>query len=147
MAYDKIDWHSGGDYPPDLPEENGGTHIGMFLAWAILNKLEGDLHKSSGLISKVRDRSMTGRQFLESECDCKFTEEDLSEEGNEFASIYYEQNQYLDDYSDVLGGGLPSLYHVEDTWENYDKLSPVIDSRYSRWKEAKKKKWWRFWRT
>ena len=41
MSYDKADWHSGGNYPADLPSDNGGTHIGMFLAWAILRGLEG----------------------------------------------------------------------------------------------------------
>ena len=43
MAYDKTDWHYGGDYPENLPSKNGGTHIGMFLAWAINNNLEGEI--------------------------------------------------------------------------------------------------------
>lgn len=41
MAYDRIDWHSGGDYPAGLPEENGGIHIGMFLAWAFGQGMAG----------------------------------------------------------------------------------------------------------
>ena len=45
MAYDRADWHYGGDFPEGLPDENGGTHIGMFLAWVILNGHEGDMHK------------------------------------------------------------------------------------------------------
>ena len=44
MSYDRADWHYGGDYPKDMPPENGGTHIGIFLAWAIIHHLEGDLH-------------------------------------------------------------------------------------------------------
>ena len=35
MKYDDASWHFGGDYPEDLPDENGATHIGMFLAWCI----------------------------------------------------------------------------------------------------------------
>jgi hypothetical protein len=31
MAYDRADWQS--DFPDDVPEENGGTHVGMFLAF------------------------------------------------------------------------------------------------------------------
>ena len=27
--YDDASWHYGGDFPDDLPEENGATHIGM----------------------------------------------------------------------------------------------------------------------
>jgi hypothetical protein len=36
---DRADWHYGGDYPPDLPSENGGTHIGIYLAWIIHRRL------------------------------------------------------------------------------------------------------------
>ena len=34
MAYDRMDWHYGGQFPKDLPNEAGGTHIGMYMAWA-----------------------------------------------------------------------------------------------------------------
>jgi hypothetical protein len=44
MAIDRADWHYGGDFPAELPDENGGTHIGMYLAWIINNHLEGELH-------------------------------------------------------------------------------------------------------
>ena len=37
--YDDASWHYGGDFPDDLPEENGATHIGMFLNWCIDNDL------------------------------------------------------------------------------------------------------------
>jgi len=40
---------------------------------------------------------------------------------------------YLADYERTLGTGLPSLYHVAPTWENYAKLEPVIDRRYQGW--------------
>ena len=87
MAYDRADWHYGGDYPEGLPPENGGTHIGMFLAWAIMNGLEGESHReeSPTSIAAVRARQMTGREFLFKECDEKFWDEDLSDEGNAFA--------------------------------------------------------------
>jgi hypothetical protein len=42
MAYDRADWHYGSDFPNDVPDENGGTHIGMFLAWAIINNWHFD---------------------------------------------------------------------------------------------------------
>jgi len=40
---------------------------------------------------------------------------------------------FLADYERTLGTGLPSLYHVAPTWENYTKLEPVIDQRYQEW--------------
>lgn len=140
MSYDRADWHYGGNYPEDLPPENGGTHIGMFLAWAIHHGLEGELLRedSAAALAAVRDRKMTGREFLFSECDERFWEEDLNEEGNAFASTYYplDTGDYLHDYTATLGDDLPTLYHVADTWENYDRIAAVIGRRYTEWKRS-----------
>jgi len=147
MAYDRMDWHYGADnFPSDLNQENGGTHIGMFLAWAINNNLEGKIHREECQESllKLRSRQITGREYLELECDEKFWEDDLNEEGNNFAKYYYESDKYINDYDDILGDDFPSLYHVADTWENYDKLSLSIDKSYQNWKQNKRKKWWQF---
>lgn len=142
MGYDNYDYHSGGDFPADLPSECGGTHIGMFLAWAILNSLEGELHQedSSDYLAAVRERRMTGRQFLFKACDGKFWDDDLNDLGNQFARYYYAPESggygpYIEDYETTLAQGLPSLYHVADTWENYDKLAPVMDRRFAEWKQ------------
>jgi hypothetical protein len=141
MAYDRADWHYGGDYPEGLPPENGGTHIGMFLAWAILRGLEGEFHReeSAESLAAVRARQMSGREFLFQECDEKFWEEDLSEEGNAFAHAYYDSRDdswsYVNDYAEVLASRLPTLYHVEDSWENFDRLAPVLDERFAEWKQ------------
>ena len=144
MAYDRADWHYGGDYPEDLPPENGGTHIGMFLAWAIMNGLEGELHReeSPASLAGVRARQMTGRQFLFEECDEKFWDEDLSDEGNAFAKDYYNVAEgqvcrYFEDYERTLVDDLPSLYHVADTWQNYDKIAAVISQGFEEWKRKR----------
>jgi hypothetical protein len=69
-------------------------------------------------------------------CDGKFTDEDLNEEGNAFASEYFdlEKGAYLADYEATLGAGLRDLYHVSDTWENYERLKPILDRRLSEWR-------------
>ena len=139
MSYDRADWHYCGDFPRDLPPEAGGTHIGMFLAWAILRGLEGDLHREDSVESlrAVRERRMTGRDFLFRECDEKFTGEDLNEEGNAFTKAYFEKDGpegYLADYEQALGNNIPTLYHVEDTWEAFDKLASVLDKRLAEWR-------------
>ena len=84
MAYDKAEWHSGGEYPADLPPENGGTHIGMFLAWAIHRGLEGEVLREDFAeeLAAVRARGMTGREFLFTCCDGKLTRDDFSDDGN-----------------------------------------------------------------
>lgn len=143
MSYDNAGWHYGGDYPKDLPRENGGTHIGMFLAWAIMNNLEGDFHReeSAASLAAVRARQMTGRQFLFKECDERFWDEDLNAEGNAFAKVYYDVAdangcRYLEDYERILLTDLPTLYHAEDSWQNFDKISPVISQRFNEWKQT-----------
>ena len=62
MAIDKADWHSGGEFPANLPPENGGTHIGMFVAWAILHNLQGQFHdvESPTELAAVRNRTEPG---------------------------------------------------------------------------------------
>jgi hypothetical protein len=141
MAYDRADWHHGGNYPKDLPSENGGTHIGMFLAWVIMNGFEGEELKEDNpaAVAALRARAMTGRQFLFRNCDGKLSDVDLNEEVNAFAKYYYSHPKfhYLEDYHNVLAEGLPSTYHVNDSWENYDKIAPVITQRFNEWKQRR----------
>jgi hypothetical protein len=148
VAYDKADWHYGGDYPEGIPPENGGTHIGMFLAWAFHRGLAGELlvNEAGEELEAVIFRRKTGRSFLFEVCDEKFWEDDLSPEGNAFAQAYYETDIYIQDYQRAVGAGLPSLYHVEDTWENFERVCKVVDERHLRWKENRGRPWWKFWK-
>lgn len=144
MSYDNAGWHYGGDYPKDVPRENGGTHIGMFLAWAIMNNLEGDFHReeSAASLAAVRARQMTGRQFLFKECDERFWDEDLNAEGNAFAKFYYDGSvegqvgPYFADYEAAFVGDLPDMYHVEDSWQNFDKIAAVISQKFAEWRRT-----------
>jgi hypothetical protein len=145
--YDRAEWHSDGDrFPADLPPEAGGTHIGLFLAWAVLRDHIGDLHRedSADALVAVRRREMTGREFLYEMCAGKFGSQDLSDEGNAFARVYWQDGEgminargYLADYEATLCAGLSDLYRVADTWENFDALARVIDRRFEEWKRKK----------
>ncbi|WP_412468735.1 hypothetical protein [Pedobacter sp. KLB.chiD] len=143
MSYDRIDWHYHGEgFPPNAGPEQGGTHIGMFLAWIIDNDLIGQLYKELSMdsIHKVRSREITGRDFLIEECDGKFYDEIVNEDGNEFIKYYYdvEDSIYFGDYVDVFDY-YEGIYDVENSWENYDKIKPVIDMRYQEWKNNRRK--------
>ena len=137
MKYDDASWHYGGDFPRDLPIEAGATHIGMFVAWALISGLAGELHTEDfpDELEALRTRSVTPGAFFLEHCDGKFTDEDLSDQGNAFAAAYFnlESGDYLADYENVLGGSLPSLYHVQDTWQNFDLLKPTLDTRFTEW--------------
>lgn len=142
MAIDRMDWHYGGDYPEGLPDENGGTHIGMYLTWIITNHLEGEDHQedSQEELEAVRNRTMSGRDFLINMCDEKFIDTDLNEEGLAFTEYYYNGNNlYFSDYEKALAKDLPSLYHVENTWDNYDRIAPVISATYQKWQTSQKR--------
>lgn len=138
MAYDKMKWHYDGDYPENLPKENAGTHIGMFLAWCIENNLVGELHleDSQEELQQVIARQITGRDFLIDMCDETFCDEDLNDKGCEFAEFYYapDDSPYFDDYLSAFEKTEKTLYEVENSWENYDKLKPLIDKRFKEWK-------------
>jgi hypothetical protein len=138
MKYDDASWHYGGDFPANLPPEAGATHTGMFVAWALLRGLCGELHlvEFPEPFARLQRKEITpGRFFIEA-CDQKFTDEDLNEEGNAFAQAYYdfERGKYLADYERILGGNVESLYHVADTWDNFHLLEPVLDARLAEWR-------------
>jgi len=146
MSIDRADWHYGGNFPKDLKPENGGTHIGFYLSWIILNDLIGELHREGSVesLNKVKNRKMTGRDFLFKECDEKFTNEDLNEVGQKFTSFYYTDKKTATYYDDLEKAfpKYPSLYHIEDTWENYEKIAKHIDQAFKKW-STPKKPWWK----
>ena len=147
MKYDDASWHYGGKYPEGLAEANAYTHTGIFIAWVLNNGLVGKLHLDEwpDQIELVKQRKKTGAEFLRMNCGGKFTDEDLSTLGNEFAVYYYESNIYLEDYNNVLVDTKQTLYHVEDTWESYNKIESVIDNQFKAWRKKYKKKAWQFW--
>lgn len=137
MKYDDASWHYGGDFPKDLPIEAGATHIGMFVAWALLSGLAGAIHLEDfpEELERLKTKQITPGQFFMNACDGKFTDGDLNERGNAFASHYFDhtRGRYLQDYEATLGSDNPTLYHVADTWDNFDRLEPILDRRFSEW--------------
>lgn len=139
MVYDKAKWHYEGDFPEGLDKYQGYVHTGMFVGWLLDNGLMSDEFKDDlgPEIALFRKRELTGAQIFQRCCDGTLLPEDISELGNRFTAAYFnlETGQYLADYEKTLGQALPSLYHVADTWENYDQLKQVIDQRFASWKQ------------
>jgi hypothetical protein len=145
--YDDASWHYGGNYPTDLPNTNAATHIGMFLTWCIdRDLLSAEQVEDAGAdIEKVKQRTLTGAEFLISVCDQKFTTGDLGQMGNDFAKAYYARKEktasakyasYFEDYEKIFSNTSDAfnLYRVANTWENYDRIKPLIDQRFEEWK-------------
>jgi hypothetical protein len=136
--YDDAKWHSEGNFPTDLKSEAAGTHTGMYMAWALQNGL-GDsefVRSFAKQIDQLRNRATTPGQFFLKTCGGKFTDETLSDEGNQFTRAYFPftDGAYLGDYEKALASKLPTLYHAADTWASFDALAPLIDKRFKEWK-------------
>lgn len=135
VKYDDASWHChGGAFPPDLPQAAAATHIAMFVVWALLSGLGGALPsgESPRDLEELKSRGITPGQYFLRACDGRFTEEDLSFLGNWFAGNYFGY-RYFQDYDNTFGQGLPSLYHVGDSWDNFDRLKPLLDRRFADW--------------
>ena len=135
-VYDKAKWHFSGDYPENLPEENAYTHGGIFLGWIVNNDMAapGFLEDFKAEISQFRRREITPGRLMQI-ADGALVDDMMDDAGNAFARAYFdfEHGKYLEDYEDVLGRGLPTLYHVEDSWANFDRMASRIDERFAQW--------------
>jgi hypothetical protein len=141
MIYDDAAWHRGDDWPADLPREASATHSGLFLAWALIAGLGGEHHHvdSPDELAQLLARRITPGAYLLMTCDGRFTDEDLSVEGNAFTKAYFHTDGalYFADYREYLAKGLPSEYHVADSWASFDKLAPVLDRRLANWRRGR----------
>jgi hypothetical protein len=136
-VYDKAEYHYDGDFPKGLPRKQAFVHTGMFVGWLIEHDMiaEGFLEETQGL----KERKVSGARVYKAWDGC-LNSDMLTEEGRQFASDYFdfEHGQFLDDYEALLVKDLPSLYHVADTWENYNLIKSKIDERYDVWKKQRK---------
>lgn len=140
MAYDKADWHLTDDFPKDLKEEQIYVHTGFFVGWLIDNNLISEDFKgvNSDYLPQFRQRQISGPKLYEHSGGV-LSADDVNDEGRLFCNYYYEPNTFFNDFRDMFikgslfKKGLPSDYHVQDTWGNYDKLSKVLDKRFADW--------------
>ncbi|PTR24912.1 hypothetical protein C8K36_107168 [Rhodococcus sp. OK519] len=137
-TYDDADWHYGGDFPDDLPNEAGATHIGMFATWCLLTGFAGESVEDE--LEPLDSREITPGAFLMTVLDEKFVSDDLTADGNAFAVAYYagqnEDSRYLDDYVDAFDTTADEIYRVEDSWETYDVIAERIGARFHEWMDA-----------
>lgn len=129
MKYDDASWHYNGEFPVSSPKDYGGTHVGLFLRWCFVKGWAGELHTVSTPeeVSQVIDGSLPGTDFLFKNCDGKFTDEDLTLEGNEFAAKYYgDDGLYFDDYANNFG---ELMYLKPESDHDFGVYSSMVESR------------------
>ena len=86
-------------------------------------------------LNSLINGTTSGSQFLFKECDEKFTDEDLNEEGSKFTSDYY-KNNYFGDYIDYVDPDdqYETIYDIPETDNLFLKVSKILDENFDNWK-------------
>ncbi|MCB7135147.1 DUF7832 domain-containing protein [Cellulosimicrobium marinum] len=154
-TYDDAAWHHDGEgYPADVGPAAGATHLGVFLAWAVLadHASTGLLDAAGAEVEALRDRTTTPGAFVLAARQGRLDAADLDDVARPFADAYYAGEDdvdgdpesdgggglYLEDYVDAVspGDGDPEdVYRVPDTWDTYDQVGPLIDARFAQWED------------
>ncbi|RYE50459.1 MAG: hypothetical protein EOP48_19720 [Sphingobacteriales bacterium] len=135
--FDKAKWHLNDGFPKELGSYQAYVHTGLFIGWLIMGNLTS-VEFSDGNESEVKkflDKQQSSTIFYQNILDGVFDSNDVNETGYQFTKSYFDfQNgQYLDDYENILASDLPTIFHVHDTWENFEKISSVIENRFNDW--------------
>jgi hypothetical protein len=146
-VYDKAKWHYDADnFGRDLPPEQGFVHTGLYLGWLVFHDFLDpvEMADTRAEVEEVLRRERTGPELFEW-VDGVLMSTMLTPEGDAFTHAYFDFDRggYLRDYEAALAIGLPSVYHVADTWENYDRLAAIVDRRYAAWTAAGRPDAWR----
>ena len=73
-------------------------------------------------------------------CDGALIGDLLNQVGYNFALDYYEfdKGEYVDDYVSTYNLESTDIFNVQNSWENYNKISKRIDKRFVKWKRRVK---------
>jgi hypothetical protein len=116
--------------------------LGVYLAWcANLDLLSDRLTQGiAGEVVRLRMRDLRPVEFLIRATAGSLRREHLNDVGLQFTERYYAE--YLDDYAAALNLDASSVYDVEDSWANYDRVAPELTRRLYRRGRKRAKHWW-----
>lgn len=134
--YDNAKTHFLGNFPANLPIEQAYVHIGIYLGWVIDRELYSEYFEdeASNQIFRFKRREISCT-ILSEIWDGYLGHELFKDKGNMFTYYYYGGGLYHSDYQTHLVKKLPSLYHVVDSWDNYELMKTCMDMRYDDWKK------------
>jgi len=101
------------------------------LRWCFEEGWAGALHTNEepDAVAEVVRGTMSGTAFLFRYCDGKFTDEDLSDEGNVFAARYYgDEGLYLDHSAEAFGD---MMYLEPEGAHEYAKFAAMLPARWT----------------
>ena len=138
-VYDLAKNHFLGDFPASLPIEKAYLHIGIYMGWIINNGLYSEYFEDEASTEIYRFlRRDIGCIILAEIWNGALSHELFSDHANLFTFYYYAGGIFKKDYTEVLVKSHKTIYHVEDTWENFDLISKRITERFNEWKSLTK---------
>lgn len=134
-VYDLAKNHFLGDFPSSLPIEKAYLHIGIYMGWIIENKLYSEYFEDEASTEIYRFcRRDIGCIILAEIWDGALSHELFNDEANLFTFYYYAGGIFKKDYNEVLVKSHKTIYHVDDTWENFEALKIRMNERFEEWK-------------
>jgi hypothetical protein len=134
-VYDLAKNHFLGDFPSSLPIEKAYLHIGIYMGWIIDNKLYSDYFEDEASTEIYRfTRREIGCIILAEIWNGALSHELFNDEANLFTFYYYAGGIFKKDYNELLVKAHKTIYHVDDSWENYEMLKRRMNDRFEEWK-------------
>lgn len=134
-VYDKSKYHSDSrDFPRELPASQASVHIGFFLRWLIEHGLTGTEWRSDfeSEVAATLAGAMSPSELVD-RTGGVLTSDMLTRDGKAFVDRYY--GDYLRDYEALFAGERKTIYEVEDSRENYNRVRHLLDAVIKRWEE------------
>lgn len=120
----------------------GANHISFFLTWLIDNDFLSPLHRDEKNkdIDLVKNRKMTGFEYLQEYCDLVLSREDMARKIVKFSDYFYDD--YIYEYCNAMEKDLGrEVLGCCFDWKDYEYIRKnVIDVAYGKFLEEKKKK-------
>lgn len=129
MIYDDASLHYNGEFPPNTPQQYGGTHIALFLRFCFVKGWASPMHiqQRPAEVQSVIDRSLSATNFLFGFCNGGLTDQDLNDTGNAFASVYYgKDGMYIYDYLQNFGD---LMYKAPESEHNFNRQGVFMEAR------------------
>ena len=129
-SFDRADWHYDSVRQQGLPDGQMYVPGGMLLGWLVEREFISDeMYELYGEeIDDFLNRRIGAADLYQS-VDGKLNQEMLSPEGARFMHFYFSGGNYFTDYENVFNARQGAQYGVQDTWQNYEMLSRVLEGR------------------
>ena len=137
--YDKAKWHFEAVDQLGGQRDDAYAPAAYFFAWAAENGLlsRERTEQLAVDIEKLRRREIDGVRLLKV-LDGVLASEDLSKDGDMFATSYFEYGAglYMSDVRSRLPPGVTQELALGWRWAVYDELAPLITKRYEQWRSG-----------